>query len=80
MAHDVVLVTYNYERGFWQADLYHEASAWDRHVWDSAPEPDAFITMRKGDTRSDAASKAAVKWPRATIRILDDDDHEIEDE
>lgn len=79
---DIVIIS-AHERGFWQADLYRDASDWDQWMWNSSPEPDGFFTMpdHPDVNLSTVRARTAEKWPEAEIReVLDSDDDEDWDE
>lgn len=68
-----------HEKGFFQADLYRNASGWERADWDAGHSPDAFFTMKKGDNLSAAMSRAREKWPDCDVReACEPDEHEDE--
>lgn len=63
---DVAVVSWN-EKGFWQADLFHDASEWDAWDWESGNPADGFFTMAHGASLEDAMVKAAATWPGAKV-------------
>lgn len=67
---DVAVVSYN-EKGFWQGDLYCDASTWDQHDWDGAI-PDAYFTCKRDEGPGVAVAKAQSTWPDAELMIDDD--------
>ena len=68
------------ERGFWQADLYHDASHLSRDKMEQMGlVPDGFRTFKTGDTERDAVEWVVNNWKSAEVRIdgfanPDDDD------
>ena len=67
---DMIIISMH-EKGFPQADLYHDVGGWDENDWDSAV-PDAFFTMKRGDTLEQASARAKMKWPEAEVYISRD--------
>lgn len=70
---DMIVVSMH-EKGFPCADLYRCVDGWDENDWDGAV-PDAFFTMKRGDTLEQAAARAKMKWPGADVQIC----HEADD-
>lgn len=77
MPRDVAVISLH-EKGFWQADLYRDASELTNDEWEGVA-PDAFLTRKKGSDMQDAIDHACRFWPAAEIRIARDDE-EDEDE
>lgn len=69
---DVVVISLH-EKGFWQADLYRDASELENEQWDGL-SPDAYLTRKRGGDMQDAIAKASSFWPGAEIRIAQDED------
>jgi len=72
---DVAVISFH-EKGFWQGDLYRDASEWTWHDWENGNAPDDFFTMRKGSKLSEAEAVAKERWPDAEIREAEDEDDE----
>lgn len=77
---DVAVISFH-EKGFWQGDLYLDASEWTRHDWENGPTPDDFFTMKRGENLSAAKAHAKERWPNADIREAaeDEDDEDWND-
>lgn len=77
---DVAVISFH-EKGFWQGDLYRDASEWTHHDWENGNAPDDFFTMRKDANLSEAKAKAKELWPNAEIREAaeDEDDEDWND-
>ena len=73
---DMIVVSMH-EKGFPCADLYRDVGGWNEDDWEGAC-PDAFFTMKRGDTLEQAAARAKMKWPGADVYIADV--HETDDE
>ena len=70
MARDLVIIS-KHDKGFWQADLYRDGCAIPSADWEEiGPTPDAFFTMRRGQSSMDAMHKAQEKWPSALINLV----------
>ena len=77
---DVAVISFH-EKGFWQGDLYKDASEWTWHEWENGAVPDDFFTMRKDNNLSDAKTFAKSRWPDAEIREAaeDEEDEDCDD-
>jgi hypothetical protein len=67
-----------HEKGFPQGDLYLGFAGIDAMEFERlGAAPDAFFTMKKGDTLEQAAEKALQLWPTAiVVPAADDEDEE----
>jgi hypothetical protein len=73
---DLAIVSLH-EKGFWQADLYHDAS----HLRGDEMEqmglcPDAFCTFKRGGNVEEASIWVKANWPQAEVKVVE----EIEDD
>lgn len=74
---DMIVVSMH-EKGFPCADLYRDVGEWDEDDWEGAC-PDAFFTMKRGDTLEQAAARAKMKWPNADVQVQNMTDEETDD-
>lgn len=58
------------ENGFWQGDLF---------IGD-ADCPEAFFTLKRGQTKDDAVAKARASWPGVPISVIDPEDDDGDDD
>lgn len=64
-----------HEKGFWQGDLYVDAS----HLSGDEMEqmglaPDAFFTLGRGSTEDEARIASVKAWPAAVVVVADDEE------
>jgi hypothetical protein len=76
MMADLAIVSLH-EKGFWQADLYHDAS----HLRGDEMEqmglvPDAFHTSKRDAGVEEALSWVKENWPQSEVKVVE----EVEDD
>ncbi|MEM9739317.1 MAG: hypothetical protein AAF829_05570 [Pseudomonadota bacterium] len=73
---DVAVVPYDQSgRDFWHVDFYRDGTFYDEmDGWACCePSPDGYATTERGATEADAVALARKSFPKAIIRICDDD-------
>lgn len=74
---DLVVISMH-QKGFPSADFYRGEGEGLPNLWEDEPAPDAFFTLKRGDTLQAAFMKAKQKWPDAVIVFAPDEEDDPE--